>query len=64
MTREDDPDGAPPQPQDPGEDPLVAEAMELVKLFRALPPIKRKLVTDFARALVEETVRSGCGEPA
>jgi hypothetical protein len=31
--------------------------MELVKLFRALPPIKRKLVTDFARALAEAAAR-------
>ncbi len=60
MTRDDDQGGlgdTPPQPQDPGDDPMVAEAMELVKLFRALPPIKRKLVTDFARALAEEAAR-------
>ncbi|AOO79200.1 hypothetical protein [Bosea vaviloviae] len=60
MTRDDDQGGfddAQPQPQDPGDDPMVAEAMELVKLFRALPPIKRKLVTDFARVLAEEAGR-------
>ncbi|WNJ91392.1 hypothetical protein [Bosea sp. 685] len=60
MTRDDNPGGfddAPPPQQEPGDDPMVAEAMELVKLFRALPPIKRKLVTDFARALAEEAAR-------